>query len=62
MPSFSEHNVEATVSIHITDADVGRGVGGRLKEEATIEAWEARSHLSLLRIALSALNDLTTRR
>ncbi len=36
-----EHNVEIAVSIQITDAHVGGGIGGRLKQKDAIEVREA---------------------
>jgi hypothetical protein len=62
MPPFGEHNVEVTVPIKITDANVGRGFGSGLKQESTIEGGKARSLLSLVPITIPALSDLTTRR
>ena len=59
MPSFGEHNVEVTVPINITDANVGRGFGGGLEQEAAIETGEVRAFLSLVQITAGALTKLT---
>jgi hypothetical protein len=35
--ALHEHHVQVAVSIDITDTEVGRGLGGRLKQEGAIE-------------------------
>ena len=61
MPSLDKQNVEIAISIQITETDVRRSLGGRLKQEHPIKARKLRRLMSCLELRHDEVTALIAR-